>query len=209
MTTNPANPNATPTPIDVATHNIGHSTPTDRRRRRVESGSATSHVSAPSAKRPRTSEPLASPSHASPFPAASWDTGAMLGVQKRPVSGRPAAKKLVIKNRRVDGPDQKAEVKTYFDTTWKNVEVAVEAVLEDSVVPMSLGGVCRGVEDLCRNGMEQDVYERLRKACERHLAHEVLPTIKADTGNGDISMLAVVLSEWNTFNQKSVSGPKG
>ncbi|MBE3047018.1 hypothetical protein IMZ48_31730, partial [Candidatus Bathyarchaeota archaeon] len=170
MPAHPNNPNATPTPTDVASPSTGHSTPTDRRRRRVDSGSATTHASAPSAKRPRTNEPLQLPPRPPTSAAAAWNTGAMLGMQTGPVAGRPAAKKLVIKNRRVDSPGQKAEVARYFDTTWREVEVAVQAVLGGKSVPMPLDRVYRGVEDLCRNGMEKDVYERLRKACERHLS---------------------------------------
>lgn len=130
----------------------------------------------------------------------------MLGLQRGPVSGRPAAKKLVIKNRRVDSPGKKAEVERYFDATWKEVDAAVQAVLAGERVPMPLDRVYRGVEDLCRNKMDKDVYDRLRKACERHLVNVVLPAIKAEDGNGDIAVLAVVLSEWKIYNEKSVCG---
>lgn len=204
----PANPESQhpepPTPIDVASLGTGPSTPADRRRRRVDSVSSTSRSLAPSSKRPRRSEPTASPSHPSSSPPSPWSTDAMLGVQKGPVSGRPAARKLVIKNRRADSPSHKAEMDKYFDTVWREIGLAVEAVLAGRSVPMPLERVCRGVEDLCRNNMEKEVYDRLKSACERHLAEVVLRTIKAQGGNSDIAVLGVVLSEWNGFNEKSV-----
>lgn len=129
----------------------------------------------------------------------------MLGVQKGPVRGRPAAKKLVIKNRRVDGPGQREEVERYFEATWREVDVAVQAVLAGTRVPMPFDRVYRGVEDLCRNGKEREVYLKLRKACERHLSGVVLPAIKKEYREEETALLEAVLSEWDTFNLKSVS----
>ncbi|SPO02943.1 related to cullin homolog 4A [Cephalotrichum gorgonifer] len=200
----------TQTPIEVASLSSGHSTPSDRRRRRGDSESVTPHPAAPSAKRPRTSAspaPLAPHSlplsHSPSSPTVLRYNGSMLRVQNGPVSGRPAAKKLVIKNRRVDGPGQKAQVETYFDATWEQVSVAVQAMLAEQPVPMPLDRVCRGVEDLCRNGKGEDVYDKLRKFCERHLAEVVLPAIKKEFGQDDTRILVAVLAAWKTFNEKS------
>lgn len=205
MPTNPHHPTPrTPTPLEVASLNSGPSTPSDRRRQRVDSGSAPSHPPAPSAKRQKASVATAPPVRRPSSPPAT----AMLGVQKGPVSGRPAAKKLVIKNRRIDGPGQREEVERYFEATWREVDVAVQAVLAGTRVPMPFDRVCRGVEDLCRNGRERDVYNRLRKACEDHLKDVVLPAIKKEYRDEETALLEAVLSEWNTFNQKSVSGPR-
>lgn len=175
----------------------------DRRRQRVDSGSAPPHPPPPSAKRQKSSATTAPPARRqSPPPRA-----AMLGVQKGPVSGRPVAKKLVIKNRRVDGPGQREEVARYFEATWRDIDTAVQAVLAGTRVPMPFDRVCRGVEDLCRNGREREVYFKLKKACEAHLTEVVLPAIKKEYREEETALLEAVLSEWDTFNRKSVSDP--
>lgn len=177
----------------------------DRRRQRVDSGSAPSHPPPPSAKRQKSSAATAPSARRQSPPAAAAAT--MLGVQKGPVSGRPVAKKLVIKNRRVDGPGQREEVERYFEATWRDIDAAVQAVLAGTRVPMPFDRVCRGVEDLCRNGREKEVFSKLKKACEAHLTKVVLPAIKKEYREEETALLEAVLSEWDTFNRKSVSGP--
>lgn len=185
----------------------GQPTPAGQRRRRADAESVTPHPEAPSAKRPKTSASPVTPALPSSTTAIHQDNRAMLRVQSGPVSGRPAAKKIVIKNRRVDSVGQKAEVERYFEATWREVEVAVQAVLEGRKVPMPLDRVYRGVEDLCRNGREKDVYDRLFGACERHLTNTVLPAIKRESSQDDTRILGAVLSEWTAFNQKAVGIP--
>lgn len=120
---------------------------------------------------------------------------------------RTVVKKIVIKNRRLDGSGQQADADNYFNSSWEEISSALKAVLQGERPRIPFDRVFRNVEDLCRHKREQDVYRKLMDLCEKYLTEEVLPSIKASGKGSDVEMLEAVLSEWEVWSAKSVRCP--
>lgn len=173
----------------------------ESKRRRTLSSDSRAPSSAPAMKRPRMTD--ASAQLQRPIPIGTGkDTMSGFG----PRTMRTTVKKLVIKNRRVDGSDYLAEVEKYFDSVWTEVSAALGDILQNKRPKIPFDRIFRDVEDLCRNSKEAEVYKKLISACEKHLSEVVLNNIKsAQKGNDtDTDVLASVLSEWKIWNEKSV-----
>ncbi|PKS13289.1 hypothetical protein jhhlp_000060 [Lomentospora prolificans] len=188
----------TSTASDLATSGSAQPTPQDSKRRRTIGSESRPPSSAPAMKRPKMSD--APTQLQRPIP---------MGTGKEPMSGlgpktmRTTVKKLVIKNRRIDGSDQQAEIEKYFESIWSEISDALGDILRNKRPKVPFDRMFRDVEDLCRNKKEQEVYKKLITTCELYLAEVVLATIKSSRKRSDTEVLASVLSEWKSWNEKS------
>lgn len=128
----------------------------------------------------------------------------IIDLTKRASAFQPhtGAKKFVIKNLRTTSRAQ--DVEDYYRRTWAELDTALTAIFSSSQPRQPLERLYRGVEDLCRSGQAEKVYDMLRQRCEDHLHGEVLQKIKADGGNSNVDMLRSVYKHWKTWNTQSV-----
>ena len=131
----------------------------------------------------------------------------IIDLTKRASAFQPhtGAKKFVIKNLRTTSRAQ--DVEDYYRRTWAELDTALTAIFSSSQPRQPLERLYRGVEDLCRSGQAEKVYDMLRQRCEDHLHGEVLQKIKADGGNSNVDMLRSVYKHWKTWNAQSVNLP--
>lgn len=123
---------------------------------------------------------------------------------------RMGAKKLLIKNLR---PTSRISHKDYADRIWGQLDAALTAILGGRKGPHSLEELYRGVENVCRHGGAQEMFDRLKARLVHYLREHVRgPLLSAaagstDDGNGKehVELLSLVQSAWLDSNEKMVS----
>jgi len=92
----------------------------------------------------------------------------------------------------------------YFENTWCELDEAVDAALDGQRLRISLDRLYRGVQELCRSGNAEKVYDRLVKKVETR-AMEVEAARLKTGGQGDhVLTLEALRGLWKEWNEKSV-----
>ncbi|KAJ9155107.1 Cullin-domain-containing protein [Pleurostoma richardsiae] len=113
------------------------------------------------------------------------------------------ARKLVIKNLRTE-PNRASDAEDYYRQAWAELDAALTAVFAREQPRQPLERLYRNVENICRKGGAQGLYELLDKRFEDYLHRDVLRRIKADGGASNVEMLRSVHKYWKIWNQQSV-----
>ncbi|KAK4196518.1 Cullin family-domain-containing protein [Triangularia verruculosa] len=102
-------------------------------------------------------------------------------------------RKLVIKNLRPTTSRQKAGADEYYSRTRKDLDNALTAIFAGSPTGQPMERLYRGVEDLCRNGEAESLYNLLKERCERWLV--------SDAGIGQLRREVTTNSKhWNAID---------
>lgn len=133
---------------------------------------------------------------------------------KRPVT-KPArsafepnkgAKKLIVsKLRTVSRPE---DVEQYYEKRRKELTVALVAIFNNQQPRQPLETLYRGVEDICRHGAANELFDILRAQCESYLNGPLQQAITADGGSSNIHVLKAVCKYWAIWNSQSASNIK-
>jgi hypothetical protein len=112
-------------------------------------------------------------------------------------------RKLVIKNLRVV---PRSAHDNHFMLLWSHVEKALKEIYDGTQPLQPLELLYRDVEDICRNGQAEKLYERLDLTCTRYLRDNLLPNIAAQTlpGASKIETLRAVHNAWQQWNSRAV-----
>ena len=102
-------------------------------------------------------------------------------------------KKIVIKNLR---PPSRASLDSYYARTLQELDDALNAILARQQPKQPFETLYRGVEDTCRNGKSEELYNRLRWRCDEYLSVDLLNSIKAEGGSSNVDMLRSVHKHW-------------
>jgi len=132
------------------------------------------------------------------------------------LSVRPAfnphtgAKKLVVKNLRTK---ERADPKKYFEQTWEQLLIALEAIFKSGEEVKSINGslgssleeLYRGVENLCRQGFSEELCRRLEAKCNNHVEKRLKDSLESFLGRPNVEVLAKVLETWDLWKSQLVS----
>jgi cullin-4 len=112
-------------------------------------------------------------------------------------------KRMLVKNLKIA---RKVDPKVYLDQTWDKLQAALDTVFAGGKIDFSLEELYRGVENLCRQKMAKDVYDRLEKTCKEHIAglrKQVEQTAaRPDVTNVDV--LRATLQVWEEWMKQVV-----
>lgn len=111
------------------------------------------------------------------------------------------AKKLVVKNMR---RTSRTDLDEYYGRTWTQLNLALTAVFGGQEPIQSLEQLYRGVEDVCRHGKAESLYKELRRRCQSFLDEEMLPSIIAQSGRGNVGVLRTVHAAWMSWSRQMV-----
>lgn len=114
------------------------------------------------------------------------------------------AKKLTIKNLRTT---PRNDVEAFYDRTWTEVKAALQSVFEGMSPATPLEILCRGVEQLCKNGLSKNMADHLRDASKTYLENKLLPQVEKHAGTTNVEALRAVYRFWTIWNSQSVCGP--
>ena len=107
--------------------------------------------------------------------------------------GQNGPKKIIIKNLRAPS---RASLDSYYTRTLQDLDDALQAILARQQPKQPFETLYRGVEDTCRNGKSQELYDRLRSRCDEYLSVDLLNSIKAEGGSSNVDMLRSVHKHW-------------
>ncbi len=110
-------------------------------------------------------------------------------------------KKIVIKNLRTPS---RANLENYYARTLEELDDALQAIFSRKQPKQPLERLYRGVEDTCRHGSSEELYNRLRRRCEAYLNGDLLKAIKAEGGSSNVDMLKSVHKHWVIWEAQSV-----
>lgn len=110
-------------------------------------------------------------------------------------------KKIVIKNLRTPS---RANLEHYYAKTLEELDDALQAIFARRQPKQPLERLYRGVEDTCRHGKSEELYNRLRRRCETYLNNDLLNSIKAEGGSSNVDMLKSVHKHWVIWEAQSV-----
>lgn len=81
------------------------------------------------------------------------------------------AVKLQVKNQRLT---PRADPEEYFRKEWEKLETALQIILRGDKATLSLGELYRSAENVCRQGRSEDLHNRLRELCKKHVGGTML-----------------------------------
>jgi hypothetical protein len=112
-------------------------------------------------------------------------------------------RKLVIKNLR---REPRENLKEHYDRIWKQVSNALVAVFAGQEPKQPLERLYRDVEDICRNGQAEALFQHLNSSCIQYLETTLLPHISSQvhTGSSMVEALRVVHKGWEMWSSRSV-----
>lgn len=110
-------------------------------------------------------------------------------------------KKIVIKNLRTPS---RANLEHYYAKTLEELDDALQAIFARRQPKQPLERLYRGVEDTCRHGKSDELYNRLRRRCETYLSSDLLKSIKLESGPSNVDMLKSVHKHWVIWEAQSV-----
>jgi cullin-4 len=112
-------------------------------------------------------------------------------------------RKLVIKNLR---REPRENLKDHYDRIWKQVSDALVAVFAGQEPKQPLERLYRDVEDICRNGQAEALFQHLNSSCNQYLETSLLPHISSQvhTGSSMVETLRIVHKGWEMWSTRSV-----
>jgi len=93
----------------------------------------------------------------------------------------------------------------YFHTTWESLSTALTAIFNRERIPMSLEGLYRGVENICRAGRAPELFSLLNICCKDYVSAQLKPKIIQAVGNDVIQVARVVNAEWTQWEKQLVA----
>ncbi|KAF2112906.1 cullin-4B [Lophiotrema nucula] len=108
-------------------------------------------------------------------------------------------KRMLVKNFK---PARKIDPQQYLDQVWAKVDTALDTIFEGGEINFSLEELYRGVENLCRQKMAEDVSERLIAKCKEYAKGSLKSRVQEMLGRGDIEVLRGTLSAWATWGEQ-------
>lgn len=188
-------------------------TPSSSSRRRPRHDSSSSPVALATAgpsssKRPKfDADPMASTASLGSSARARGKLPETAADPSRPSAFQPynGAKKLVIKNLRTSSSAARnAVAEEYYTRTHKELEAALGDVWAGDKPVVPLEKLYRGVEDLCRKGDAEKIYEMLRRRMEAHVNKVILRRVERNGRNSELKTAESLLSEWHAWNSQMV-----
>ena len=123
----------------------------------------------------------------------------------RPTNFTPhmGAKKLVVKNFR---KTQKSSSDDYYSQVWEQLDASLDAIFNERKTPYSLEELYRGVENICRQGKAEPLYQNLCEKCQSHVLRRLRgPLLHESSSMSNIELLQAVVSAWSTWSAHQVS----
>ncbi|KAK0673793.1 Cullin family-domain-containing protein [Cercophora samala] len=120
-------------------------------------------------------------------------------------------RKLVIKNLRPTTSTQKAGADEYYSRTRADLDNALAAIFAGRPTGQPMERLYRGVEDLCRNGEAESLYNRLKERCDRWLTSDdgIGQLRKEVTANSthlnEIEVTAAVMQVYQRWNARMLN----
>ncbi|KAK0736900.1 Cullin family-domain-containing protein [Apiosordaria backusii] len=123
-------------------------------------------------------------------------------------------RKLVIKNLRPTTSTQKAGADEYYSRTRADLDNALAAIFAGRPTGQPMERLYRGVEDLCRNGEAEDLYNRLRARCDQwlnsddgigQLRREVTAKSSSTHYSNEMEVTAAVMQVYQRWNARMLT----
>ena len=124
------------------------------------------------------------------------------GFRTTSVGSNATPKKLVVRNFRTT---TKTNPEEYFKTIWKELQDALEIVLDKDVKTISLEHLYRGVENICRQDEAPRLFKKLQARCMRHITDVADCLIASSESKSDTEVLKSVVESWTTWRRQMVS----
>lgn len=124
------------------------------------------------------------------------------GIRTTNAAAVTAPKKLIVKNFRTA---TKSDPEQYFNSTWKELENALEVIFCKDVKSFSMEHLYKSVENICRQEKAARLFQKLQIRCRSHIASvkdslSVLVKDKSDT-----EALERVVEAWTLWRRQMVS----
>lgn len=185
------------------------SSPSSRRRPRLDSSSGSSFSASSSPfqplKRPRFAAASAEAMQAMSAKARGKAHDTIDLTRSSAFQPHNGAKRIVIKNLRQPGAAREAQVREYYAETEKILDDMLTVVLAGGKPPVPLERLYRGVEDHCRNGNAGKIHLVLRDRVDSHVSRVILPRVQRSGEGSNLNMAKQLLAEWHLFNAQIVS----
>ena len=115
----------------------------------------------------------------------------------RPTNG---ARTLVVKNFR---SATRTDPEAFYRQTWAALERALDGLFREDERGVALEELYRGVEQLCRQGKADPLFQALRAQCRRHVAQNVKARLVERAGAlSDVDVLAAATAAWATWKRQ-------
>ena len=91
----------------------------------------------------------------------------------------------------------------YLDSIWAKEDRALDVIFGSSKDQYSLEELYKGAENVCRQGKAADLYTRLKRKCETHLADVVRAEIRREEADSsDIEVLRHFVKAWSVWQKQ-------
>jgi cullin-4 len=120
----------------------------------------------------------------------------------RPFQPHVGAKKLVIKNLRPASSIVAAQTEAYYSRAWADLESALIRIFASQPPKQPLEQLYRAVEDICRHGSSEKLYEMVKSRFEKHLGGPVLSDIHSKADD-NVAAVRAVLAHWHTWSRQT------
>ncbi|KAF2736045.1 Cullin-domain-containing protein [Polyplosphaeria fusca] len=108
-------------------------------------------------------------------------------------------KRMLVKNFKAA---RKIDPKAYLDQVWEKVDKALDTIFASGSIDFSLEELYRGVENVCRQGMAEDVCARLVAKCNKYVGGPLKDKVKEGLGKLNVDVLRGTLQAWNIWNEQ-------
>ena len=126
------------------------------------------------------------------------------GSSAAPRSANPAttngARTLVVKNFRTT---TRSDPEIFYRQTWAALERALDIIFKQDTRAFSLEELYRGVENICRQGKADPLFQGLKTQCKRHVSQQVKGRlVERASAVTDVGMLEAVTEAWATWKRQ-------
>ncbi|KAF1815226.1 cullin-4B [Eremomyces bilateralis CBS 781.70] len=120
---------------------------------------------------------------------------------KLPFDPQIGAKRLVVKNRRTS---TRLDPKQYLETAWSRLDTAIDVILADRPIDFSLEELYKGVENVCRQNMAQELTELLKSKLGAYASGSMRAQLRSRLGGTNVDFLQGTVSIWGKWLQHMV-----
>lgn len=110
-------------------------------------------------------------------------------------------KRLQVKNFKVT---RKVDPSLFLDQTWQKLDKALDTIFQQGEINFSLEELYRGVENVCRQQMAQQICDRLITKCKAYVGGALKAKVKESLGRTNIEVLKSSLHAWTVWNSQVV-----
>lgn len=113
-------------------------------------------------------------------------------------------RKLLVKNLRTTQPSgHEAQLEEHYARIKADMFAAIDAIFAGEQPTVPFEKLYRGIEDVCRRGGGDHLYNVLTHRTMTHLQTVALPRIKRSAGPSSLDVLRTVLAEWKKWNAQA------